>query len=59
MLPAIHAFDKAHTVMLVEEGLLERAAGAAILRGLRSWKAKVSSRRVRESAADCTPGSNT
>ena len=35
MLPAIHAFDKAHTVMLVEEGLLERAAGVAILRGLR------------------------
>jgi argininosuccinate lyase len=23
MLPAVHAFDKAHTVMLVEEGLLE------------------------------------
>jgi argininosuccinate lyase len=36
MLPAVHAFDKAHTVMLVEEGLLDRAAGVAILRGLRT-----------------------
>ncbi len=35
MLPAVHAFDKAHTVMLVEEGLLDRQAGAAILAGLR------------------------
>jgi len=36
MLPAVHAFDKAHTVMLVEEGLLARDAGAAILRELRA-----------------------
>jgi argininosuccinate lyase len=35
MLPAVHAFDKAHTVMLVEEGLLARDAGAAILREFR------------------------
>jgi len=35
MLPAVHAFDKAHTVMLVEEGLLARDVGAAILRQLR------------------------
>ncbi|HET7097524.1 MAG TPA: argininosuccinate lyase [Casimicrobiaceae bacterium] len=35
MLPSVHAFDKAHTVMLVEEGLLEPRAGAAILAGLR------------------------
>ena len=35
MLPAVHAFDKAHTVMLVEEGLLERSVGAAILAALR------------------------
>src|SRR6516225_7528333 len=35
MLPSVHAFDKAHTVMLVEEGLLDVAAGAAILAGLR------------------------
>jgi hypothetical protein len=40
MLPAVHAFDKAHTVMLVEEGLLERAAGAAILRGLRGLESE-------------------
>ena len=26
MLPALHAFDKAHTVMLVEEGLLDARA---------------------------------
>ncbi len=38
MLPAVHAFDKAHTVMLVEEGVLDRAAGAAILRGLRQME---------------------
>lgn len=35
MLATIHAFDKAHAVMLVEEGLLDREAGAAILRALR------------------------
>src|SRR4051812_23388623 len=40
MLPAVHAFDKAHTVMLVEEGLLDPAAGAAILRGLRQMEAE-------------------
>ena len=40
MLPAVHAFDKAHTVMLVEEGLLEPAAGAAILRGLRQLESE-------------------
>src|SRR5689334_2724894 len=38
MLPAVHAFDKAHTVMLVEEGLLDAAAGAAILRALRKME---------------------
>jgi argininosuccinate lyase len=36
MQPAMHAFDKAHTVMLVEEGLLAREHGAAILRGIRA-----------------------
>jgi argininosuccinate lyase len=35
MLPAVHAFDKAHTVMLVEEGLLDLGAGAQILGALR------------------------
>jgi len=35
MLPAVHAFDKAHIVMLVEEGLLDAKAGAACLEGLR------------------------
>jgi argininosuccinate lyase len=40
MLPAVHAFDKAHTVMLVEEGLLARAAGAAILAGLRQLESE-------------------
>lgn len=40
MLPAVHAFDKAHTVMLVEEGLLDREAGAAVLRGLRKMEAE-------------------
>jgi len=40
MLPAVHAFDKAHTVMLVEEGLLDSAAGAAVLRALRKMEAE-------------------
>ncbi|MBI4635894.1 MAG: hypothetical protein HY727_06040, partial [Candidatus Rokubacteria bacterium] len=38
MLLTLHAFDKAHAVMLVEEGLLPPAAGAAILRGLRQME---------------------
>src|SRR5689334_21005808 len=38
MLPAVHAFDKAHTVMLVEEGILDAAAGAATLQGLRKME---------------------
>ncbi|MCC7483746.1 MAG: argininosuccinate lyase [Burkholderiales bacterium] len=38
MLPAVHAFDKAHTVMLVEENLLDPAAGAAVLRALRKME---------------------
>ncbi|MGH7057724.1 MAG: lyase family protein, partial [Acetobacteraceae bacterium] len=33
--PAVHAFDKAHTVMLAEGGLLEARYAAPILRGLR------------------------
>jgi argininosuccinate lyase len=35
MQAVMHAFDKAHTVMLVEEGLLDRKHGAAILAALR------------------------
>ena len=38
MLLTLHAFDKAHAVMLVEEGLLAAAAGAAILRALRQME---------------------
>jgi argininosuccinate lyase len=37
-LPAVHAFDKAHTVMLVEEGLLDLPVGIATLRGLRQME---------------------
>ena len=39
-LPAVHAFDKAHTTMLVEEGLLTVAVGSACLRGLRQMEAE-------------------
>src|SRR5947207_14234064 len=39
-LPPVHAFDKAHTVMLVEEGLLTPEVGAALLRGLREMEAE-------------------
>ena len=35
LLPAIHAFDKAHIVMLVERKLLRQETGAALLQGLR------------------------
>ncbi|MFY1634853.1 argininosuccinate lyase [Solwaraspora sp. WMMB335] len=37
-LPAIHAFDKAHAVMLTEQGLLDPAAGRAILGALRGME---------------------
>jgi argininosuccinate lyase len=35
---AIHRFDKAHLVMLIEEGLIPRADGVAMLRGLRDME---------------------
>lgn len=35
-----HAFDKAHTVMLTEEGLIPRADGVAILKALREMEAE-------------------
>lgn len=40
MFHALHAFDKAHAVMLVEEGLLSREAGAATLCALREMEAQ-------------------
>jgi argininosuccinate lyase len=40
MLRAVHAFDKAHAVMLCEEGLLARPHAAAILRALRRMEAE-------------------
>lgn len=40
LIPAIHAFDKAHIVMLVETELLKQAAGAALLKGLRKMEAE-------------------
>jgi argininosuccinate lyase len=40
MLRAVHAFDKAHAVMLTEEGLLRREHGAAILAALREMERK-------------------
>ena len=38
LIPALHAFDKAHIVMLVEEKLLTPKVGAALLRGLRQME---------------------
>ena len=38
MLGTVHAFDKAHAVMLCEEGLLARPHAAAILRALREME---------------------
>lgn len=38
MLRAMHAFDKAHCVMLLEQGLLAREAAAAILGALRAME---------------------
>ena len=38
LLRAMHAFDKAHVVMLVEEGFLRREHGAAILKALREME---------------------
>lgn len=39
LIPAIHAFDKAHIVMLVEQKLLRADTGAALLRALRQMEA--------------------
>src|SRR5262245_41713440 len=36
ILPGIHAFDKAHLVMLTERGLIPRQDGVAMLRELRA-----------------------
>lgn len=38
MLPAVHAFDQAHTIMLVEQEELPREMGAAILKALRDME---------------------
>src|SRR5262250_923865 len=38
MFHALHAFDKAHAVMLIEEGLLPSEAGIAILKALRQME---------------------
>ncbi|MCC7485675.1 MAG: argininosuccinate lyase [Burkholderiales bacterium] len=40
LIPAIHAFDKAHIVMLVERRLLRPDAGASLLTGLRQMEAE-------------------
>jgi len=40
LIPAIHAFDKAHIVMLVEQCVLTSKVGAALLRGLRKMEAE-------------------
>lgn len=37
---AIHAFDKAHALMLTEEGIVPRATGVAILRAFRAMEAR-------------------
>lgn len=37
-LPAIHAFDKAHLIMLIEEGLISRADGSLTLRAFREME---------------------
>ncbi|MHB8733191.1 MAG: argininosuccinate lyase [bacterium] len=37
-MPAIHAFDKAHCLMLVEEGIIPRAIGRRLLAGLREME---------------------
>jgi len=42
-----HLFDKAHTVMLAERGIIPRPAGVAILRALRGMEAE-GAREVRE-----------
>ncbi|HYC46407.1 MAG TPA: argininosuccinate lyase [Burkholderiales bacterium] len=40
LIPAIHAFDKAHIVMLVEEGLITGEVGSALLKGLRKMESE-------------------
>ncbi|MCS0503175.1 argininosuccinate lyase [Ancylobacter mangrovi] len=38
MLPALHAFDQAHTIMLIEQGVLPRETGIAVLRSIRKME---------------------
>jgi argininosuccinate lyase len=45
---AFHMFDKAHTVMTTEEGIIPKAAGTAILKALRRMEAE-GAEQVRES----------
>ena len=53
---AYHAFDKAHVVMLTEEGIIPRAVGVAILRAFRDLEAEGPGGRARRaSAAASTP----
>ena len=40
LMPALHAFDKAHIVMLVEERLMTQDCGAKLLQGLRKLEAE-------------------
>jgi argininosuccinate lyase len=40
LMPAVHAFDKAHVVMLVEENLLTRDCGRQLLLGLRKLESE-------------------
>ncbi len=60
LMPALHAFDKAHIVMLVEQGLLDCHSGRRPLAGAaQDGGRRASSRRARGSAAVCIPASNT
>jgi hypothetical protein len=51
---AFHAFDKTHTVALVEAGLILRMPRARSSRGCARWKPMVSKRFAIEWAADGT-----
>jgi argininosuccinate lyase len=55
LLRAYHSFDKAHVVMLSEEGLISREDGTAILRAFREMEATGWEQVRRESGQACFP----
>ena len=55
LLQAYHSFDKAHVVMLCEEGLIPRDVATAILRAFREMEAAGGSKCAAKADMGCFP----